>query len=89
MSKRATKRAKQNAKKPLALTNGGDNDGTFKVKGKGKGKGASKGSDDTHDGKPICYNWNRDVACKAGPACSFAHVCLICKKPDHPKIRHV
>ena len=86
MSNRAKKRAKQNAKKPLMLTNGSDNDGTGKGKSKGKGKGAGKG-DDTFEGKPICFNWNRDVPCKATP-CTYAHVCQICKKPDHPKIRH-
>jgi hypothetical protein len=56
-------------------------------KGKEKGKGKGKGSD-MHDGVPICYNWNRGVACKKDP-CQFAHVCLICKSSDHPKSGHV
>ena len=89
MSARAKKRARQNAKKPLMLLNGGVQDGTASGSAGGPGKGKSKGKtkgDDTHDGKPICYNWNRGAPCKQNP-CPWAHVCLICKK-DHPKSQH-
>ena len=88
----AQKRAKATAKRPLAILDGSVNDGASRsagpAKGKGKGAGKSANSDETFEGKPICYNWNRGVPCKAGEACTYAHVCLICKKADHPKIRH-
>ena len=87
LSARAKKRAKQQAKKPQMLLNGGVNDGTAKGTSKGKSKGSGK-NDETFEGKPICYNWNHGVPYKAGDPCPYAHVCLICKKPDHPKIRH-
>ena len=76
-SKRAKKRANQQQQQ-LALQNGGKGDGS-----KGKGKGGKTKSDDMHEGVPICYNYNRCVACKKTP-CGFAHVCLVCKKA-HPK----
>ena len=76
----------------LALQNGGVGDGSAAPAGgldlvgafsKGKGKGK-----DQHEGKPICYNWNRGAPCRKGAACTFAHVCLICKKEDHTKANH-
>ena len=100
MSPRAKKRAKAKAAKAiknggvgdgevdyprLPLQNGGKGDGTSK----GSAKGLGKGKGDTFEGKPICYNWNRGAPCKDGANCQMAHVCLICKKSDHPKIRHV
>ena len=93
ISNRAKKRAAAQAKQQLALQNGGVGDGTAGVgtrgaqfmtqalaKGKGKGK-------DMHEGTPICYNWNKGVACKRTP-CLFAHVCLICKSEEHGKHNH-
>ena len=72
---------------PLALGNGGHGDGINMSGAYSAGKGKGKGKqDDKHDGKPICYNWNKDKACTKTP-CGFAHVCLICKK-DHPACRH-
>ena len=50
------------------------------AKGKGKGK-------DMHEGVPICYNWNKGIACKRTPSL-FAHVCLICKSEEHGKHNH-
>ena len=94
LSKRAKKRAAQAAAQARtlpALQNGGVGDGTINMRGdynRGKGKAGGKGkSDDTHNGVPICYNWNRGAPCKQDP-CRFAHVCLICKKEDHPKKDH-
>ena len=47
-------------------------------------KGISKGGKDTHNGKPICYNWNKGVPCTRNP-CGFAHVCIGCKGAQ-PKV---
>ena len=103
MSPRAKKRAKAKAAKALKnggvgdggpdyprlqIQNGGVSDGSPMGAGKGGAKGLGKGKGDTFEGKPICYNWNRGAPCKDGANCQMAHVCLICKKPDHPKIRH-
>ena len=86
-SRRQRKRANQLANRAtLAIQNGGVGDGTVNLTGAfAKGKG--KGNKDTHEGVPICYNWNRGAPCKNNP-CQFAHVCLICKKKDHPKKDH-
>ena len=84
--KKANKRAKAigNGQQVLQIQNGGVGDGTTQ-KGKAKGKGKS---DDLFEGKPICYNWNKGKDCTKGAACTFAHVCLICKKPDHTAQNH-
>ena len=72
----------------LPIENGGVGDSLNLVGayGKGKSKGKGKG-DDTHNGVPICYNWNRGAPCRKGAGCTYAHVCLICKA-DHPKKDH-
>ena len=101
LSARAKKKARQTANRTLALQNGGVGDGSDggfprlrnvqppppqhpgqrPDKGKGKGKGR-----DTHEGKAICYNWNRGAPCKQA-SCPMAHVCLLCKG-DHMKKDH-
>ena len=86
LSKRQKKKqqALENQARTLALQNGGVGDGSGAAppppraagarpeKGRGKGKNR-----DTFEGKPICYNWNRNAACKVMP-CTFAHVCVVC-----------
>ena len=91
VSPSAKKRARKQ-RQQLALQNGGVGDGSAAPAGGldlvgafGKGKGKGK---DQHEGKPICYNWNRGAPCKSSP-CTMAHVCLICKSPEHPKKDHV
>lgn len=94
---RAQKRAKKRQQAyQFALQNGGIGDGSDggfprllnqqqQAQGGGLGKGAGKGGQDIrHNGKPICYNWNRGVACR-NPQCDMAHVCLLCKGPHRKK----
>ena len=99
ISARAKKKARQLANRNLALQNGGDRDGSdggfprlMNVPANvppppNGGKATGKGGRDSHNGKPICYNWNRGAPCKQ-QNCPMAHVCLICKgdhkKKDHP-----
>ena len=47
-------------------------------------KGGGKGGKDMHNGKPICYNWNKGAPCTRTP-CGYAHVCIVCKGTQ-PKI---
>ena len=99
LSARAKKKARQTANRTLALQNGGVGDGTDggfprlqngqppppRGPGQRPDKGKGKGRD-THEGKAICYNWNRGAPCKQSP-CPMAHVCLLCKA-DHMKKDH-
>ena len=79
ISKRA-KKAAAKARTQLAIQNGGNGDGAAPPPtggGARPAKGIGRGKD-MFNGKPICYNWNRNAPCKQSP-CNFAHVCLVCQ----------
>ena len=47
-------------------------------RGNGKGKGGGKGSNQTPDGRAICFDYNNgDIRCKRAQ-CKFLHVCTVC-----------
>lgn len=70
---------------PLSGRNSGS--GTHSQKKVNNGGQAKQETFDPKSGRPICRIWNQGHGCTMR-FCKYAHVCILCYNPSHPRTQH-